>query len=107
VSAVAPHTDGSVLLAAIDELRRIVKNQHGGAACSSKPLPRAEKVPSQNLVVTHSFVRKKSIRGFCTRPILASEWDAATDALGELFEKSAESLAVPPVFKPATRNLAL
>jgi hypothetical protein len=95
------------VLAMIGELSRVVKYQNRSVASGCESFPCAEKVACQNLLLTDSFVRQKTIGRLRTRPVLAGKGYAATNLIRELSQQSAEPLPVPRVVELAARNFAL
>jgi len=103
----AHHTDGFVLLTAVDEFRRVVKYQQRTADTGLEPLLRAGKMPSQNLFFRDAIIRQKPIGCLRRCPVLASERDASADLLRELSKQSAEPFAMPRVIKSTACRLML
>ena len=64
-------------------------------------------MPGKKFSFIDSITRQESIGGLGARLVLTGKEDAAADALGELSQQGAQSLAVPSVLEPAARDLPL
>lgn len=103
----AHDADRSSLLPPIDELRRVVENQHRGGAGGQESFASAGKVSCQNLLFTDPLVQQEAIGSFRARPILTGKRDTAADPFRGLSQQRAEPLVVQRVPKLTPRNLTL
>lgn len=63
----------------VRELGRVVKHQHRRVLHGGKALPRAEKMPCQDLLLINPSIREKTISCFRSSPVLTGKGDASTD----------------------------
>ena len=67
------------IVAVVRELCRVVKHQNRRVFPGGEAIPRAEKMPGQDLLLIDPSICEETISCFRSRPVLTGEGNASTD----------------------------
>ena len=108
----APHTctgnqpEVARALSLVGELCRVVQDQ-GRAGSRMKPRTRGLKMSAENVGFAYARIGKKAVSRFRAGPILAGKRNAASDAVGYLFNQRFESPAQAHIAKVTSSCLQI